>query len=280
MPDQLSDVPSDYHDIVKPGFEKDPWDHDYYDFVDTVDTELIKKDTLANRPADPPAGSWYLATDESIFYRYDGTSWSVIGGRGDYDGTYVEKAGDTMSGDLNVSGGLDVGGVTVLGSGVVSQGNFNISGNSITEASAIGGQNDLLFRTGSTSSLNDIIFRDSSTGNNLAIISDDGNLDVPGGSISVSQEISTNGYNLFVQDTQPTAENVGDVWIDNSGTDANTKVWNGTDWVATVSGGAIALEEYATAADVPDPTTVTQPTIAYVADVGDGTDDYIGVFNA
>lgn len=46
------------------------------------------------------------------------------------------------------------------------------------------------------------------------------------------------------------------------------------------SSGAIALEEYATAEDVPAASEVSQPTIAYVADVGDGTDDYIGVFNS
>lgn len=44
--------------------------------------------------------------------------------------------------------------------------------------------------------------------------------------------------------------------------------------------GEIALEEYATAEDVPAPESVTQPTIAYVADVGDGTDDYLGVFES
>ena len=42
----------------------------------------------------------------------------------------------------------------------------------------------------------------------------------------------------------------------------------------------IALEEYATAEDVPDASEVTQPTIAYVGDVGDGTDDYLGVFES
>lgn len=28
--------------------------------------------------------------------------------------------------------------------------------------------------------------------------------------------VSINDYNLFIQDTEPTAENTGDVWIDNS----------------------------------------------------------------
>lgn len=34
-------------------------------------------------------------------------------------------------------------------------------------------------------------------------------------SVSTGEQ-TINGYNVFVQETEPTAENVGDVWIDNS----------------------------------------------------------------
>ena len=44
--------------------------------------------------------------------------------------------------------------------------------------------------------------QDTSEFNNLASVS--------------TGEQSINGYNVFVQETEPTAENVGDVWIDNS----------------------------------------------------------------
>ena len=59
-----------------------------------------------------------------------------------------------------------------------------------------------------------------------------------------------------------------------------TSQGDGTLAMESAGAGAIALEEYATVEDVPHASEVTQPTIAYVADVGDGTDDYIGVFES
>ena len=59
-----------------------------------------------------------------------------------------------------------------------------------------------------------------------------------------------------------------------------TSQGDGTLAMESAAAGAIALEEYATSEDVPPASEVTQPTIAYVADVGDGTDDYIGVFES
>lgn len=80
MTHQDTDEDSQYHEITKPAFQKDPWDHDYYDFIDIVDGELVMKDDLSERPSDPPENSWFLAIDEKILYLYNGTSWEVIGG--------------------------------------------------------------------------------------------------------------------------------------------------------------------------------------------------------
>lgn len=126
-------------------------------------------------------------------------------------GTTLRLGGDntTTVDNIDVEQELEVNGLTDLRSGVVVRGNFNITGNNITEASAVGASDNLVLRTGPTDSTNSIFFRDDSTGNDLAILDDSGDLDVEG-------IISTNGYNIFVQDTEPTAENVGDVWIDNS----------------------------------------------------------------
>ena len=77
-----------------------------------------------------------------------------------------------------------------------------------------------------------------------------------------------------------TAENVENFATAGAAGEVPTSQGDGTLAMESAGEGAIALEEYATAADVPEPSEVTQPTIAYVADVGDGTDDYIGVFNS
>ena len=77
-----------------------------------------------------------------------------------------------------------------------------------------------------------------------------------------------------------TAENVENFATAGAAGEVPTSQGDGTLAMESAADGAIALEEYATAEDVPPPSEVTQPTIAYVADVGDGTDDYIGVFES
>jgi len=126
-------------------------------------------------------------------------------------GTTLRLGGDNTAtvDNIDVEQELEVNGLTDLRSGVVVRGNFNITGNNITEASAVGATDNLILRTGTDDSTNAIFFRDASTGNDLANLDDSGDFDVEG-------IISTNGYNIFVQDTEPTAENEGDVWIDNS----------------------------------------------------------------
>jgi hypothetical protein len=89
MTHQTSDQDTSYHGITKPAFEKDPWDHDYYDLIDKIDNELILKDTISNRPSSPPNNSWFLATDEDILYYYDG-SWRVIAGSDIQDSSDID----------------------------------------------------------------------------------------------------------------------------------------------------------------------------------------------
>lgn len=61
-------------------------DTDYDTTLDTfwttdLDTEVIEKDTKANRPAAGTADRWFLATDEPALYRDDGSAWNKIGGK-------------------------------------------------------------------------------------------------------------------------------------------------------------------------------------------------------
>lgn len=81
---QENDQNTPYHGITKPAYEKDPWDTDYYDFIDVVDGQLIMVDTLTNRPSSPPADSLYFAIDEGTgtLYRYDSgsSSWVIVAG--------------------------------------------------------------------------------------------------------------------------------------------------------------------------------------------------------
>lgn len=61
-------------------------DTDYASTLDTfwtsdLDTEVIEKDTKANRPSAGTSGRWFLATDEPAIYYDDGGSWNKIGGK-------------------------------------------------------------------------------------------------------------------------------------------------------------------------------------------------------
>lgn len=119
MTDQSNDIDSVYHAITKPAFEKDPWDHDYYDFVDTVDANLKMSGVLSDRPSasNAPDDAWYEATDQSLIYRNDPTNgWVVIGGTGDSDDDVPEGHFNS----LNVSGSFSASGLVGAGSDVDS----------------------------------------------------------------------------------------------------------------------------------------------------------------
>ena len=72
------DEDSQYRLITKPAFGKDPWDHDYYDFIETADEELVPKGTISERDGTDPHEDalWYVVDGgEEYLSRYDGTSW-------------------------------------------------------------------------------------------------------------------------------------------------------------------------------------------------------------
>ena len=106
-----NDQNTEYHGLTKPAFEKDPWDQDYYDFVETVDTNLKLTGTLSERPSsgNAPVDSWFEATDENIIYRNDsndgwvpiafGTSTSPI------PEGYFQKVGFQDDFDITIDNG-------------------------------------------------------------------------------------------------------------------------------------------------------------------------------
>lgn len=66
-------------------------DTDYADtldtFADTLDVDVVLKDTKTNRPAAGTADRWFLATDEPELYYDDGSSWTQITNQSDASGT-------------------------------------------------------------------------------------------------------------------------------------------------------------------------------------------------
>lgn len=73
---------TDNHSYSVPDKGDNNWHTPYQNAFDELDTDIIIKDVFSNRPADPEADTWFLATDRKILYRYDGTSWDDIAGVG------------------------------------------------------------------------------------------------------------------------------------------------------------------------------------------------------
>jgi hypothetical protein len=70
------------HAFYKPNDGETGWGDDRRGDLDDLDVKLELRDTLANRPASPPADTWFIETDESAGvpgreWRYDGgtSSW-------------------------------------------------------------------------------------------------------------------------------------------------------------------------------------------------------------
>lgn len=58
------------------------WAASWDELVEDLDVAVHLEGTFANRPASPPAGTKYWATDYKIFSRYDGSTWHDIWGVG------------------------------------------------------------------------------------------------------------------------------------------------------------------------------------------------------
>jgi len=71
---------TEYHALQRPAIGDD-WDAAWDDLVATVDENLRRSGTLANRPSasDAPDDAWYEATDEGVIYRNDpANGWVAI----------------------------------------------------------------------------------------------------------------------------------------------------------------------------------------------------------
>lgn len=99
MTHQETDIESDYHSITKPAFGKDEWDHDYYEFVDEVDSNLKLSGAVADRPSasNAPGNSWYEATDQDLIYRNDPSNGWVVIGHGSQSNPVPEGHYDSLS---------------------------------------------------------------------------------------------------------------------------------------------------------------------------------------
>jgi len=82
--------------------------------IDALDDEVILKDTGANRPGASTPNRWFLATDDRILYRDNGTSWDVIAAANPAD---LDGSGGT-AGDTLVTDGTSISWASGSGSGI------------------------------------------------------------------------------------------------------------------------------------------------------------------
>jgi hypothetical protein len=83
-----------YHELTDPELHTDfflAWQR----LTTTVDEELWQSGPKSERPADPPTGRFYAATDERIIYRYGGEQWDEFAGVGATDSGSGD-GGDTL----------------------------------------------------------------------------------------------------------------------------------------------------------------------------------------
>lgn len=197
-----NDQDSPYHGITKPRFEKDPFDHDYYDFIDIVDGDLKKSGAIADRPSasNAPDNSWYEATDENLIYRNDPSNgWVVIG-----------------HGDSNNS----VPGTSYFESLSVTNGDIDLNGNELVNTWGI----DFLDRSGNGDQFT--VYEDSTSGalkfrrigssvnSTRLLLHDGGNVEIPNGNLDFrgTHSITRNGVErikLFSSNTDLNITNSG-----------------------------------------------------------------------
>lgn len=102
-----------HHSWPFPDHGDQDYEFTFDDFVDTLDVDVVLKDTKANRPAAGTAGRWFLATDELHIYYDDGSTWNqVTGSTSEYqaaDGTATDPkftfSNDTDTGLYRPGGG-------------------------------------------------------------------------------------------------------------------------------------------------------------------------------
>jgi len=70
-----------YNNFPKPA-DDEAFGDEYRGFADNLDPKVREEGPIADRPLSAPTGAIYDATDQQVRYRYDGSSWAVIGGIG------------------------------------------------------------------------------------------------------------------------------------------------------------------------------------------------------
>jgi hypothetical protein len=58
------------------------WHEPLNENFESLDADVIVKGPHGERPASPPAGTWYLSTDRNLITYYDGSSWNAVAGLG------------------------------------------------------------------------------------------------------------------------------------------------------------------------------------------------------
>ncbi|WP_254535241.1 hypothetical protein [Halomarina litorea] len=143
---------TDYHDWPFPvlGGDAEVWDEILEDLVDLQDEAVIKKGTLANRPAstDPASGEperWYLTTDESPPGLYLDTGPSASGWVTIWDGDAQTVGGESASaflardGSTAMQAGLPFGGYAATGVGSLVFSDTDSDGSAFTLREGSGG---------------------------------------------------------------------------------------------------------------------------------------------
>jgi hypothetical protein len=70
-----------YNNFPKPD-NREAFGDEYRQWADDLDVLARNEGPIADRPTSAPTGAIYDATDQRVRYRYDGSSWAVIGGIG------------------------------------------------------------------------------------------------------------------------------------------------------------------------------------------------------
>jgi len=92
-----------YNTFPKPD-NGEPFGEEYRQWADDLDVLARKEGPIADRPTSAPTGAIYDATDQQIRYRYDGSSWAVIGGIG----SAAKPLPSVTAEELSASNVLDV----------------------------------------------------------------------------------------------------------------------------------------------------------------------------
>jgi len=256
------DEDSQYRLITKPAFEKDPWDSDYYDFIDTVDAELVPQGTTTQRDNTSPYTDslWYNTTEDRL-ERYDGTSWVVARAEALEHGNEVHSEDFATSSEISsIQSSSDVDHDDTQGG---TTGNPHADSASVNDVSDIQQSSDVVHDDtdgGTTGNPH----ADSASVNDVSDIQQSSDVvhdDTDGGTGGTPHDHAD-------PDDPVTQFGVGTV------NDGEAVVNEGGTLTGGSAGGEIDLIEVVDIDGLPDAENLTSPTIAYIQ----SEDDYMGAF--